>query len=169
MALCNTDQMRGLVPEGSRLMGLDVGKKTIGVATGDAGWSVATPHSVLRRSKFTADMEALFGLIDGEAGVGGLVIGWPVMMDGSEGPRCDSTRDFTHALLRHWADSGRPDLPVAFQDERLSTQAVEKAMLEGDLTRRRRSDRRDALAAAWILQGFLDGVRGAASPSPRRE
>ena len=149
-------------------MGLDVGRKTIGIATGDAGWRIATPHSVLRRSKFTADMEALFGLIDDGTGIGGLVVGWPVMMDGSEGPRCDSTRDFTHALLRLRAEQGRPDLPVAFQDERLSTEAVESAMLEGDLSRSKRAGRRDALAAAWILQGFLDGIApGDPSRPPR--
>ena len=140
-------------------MGLDVGTKTIGIATCDAGWRVATPRSVLRRGKFTADMETLFGLLDEEANIGGLIIGWPVMMDGSEGPRCDSTRDFTHALLRLRSERGLPDLPAAFQDERLSTEAVEKAMLEGDLTRSRRASQRDALAASWILQGFLDGVR----------
>lgn len=158
MAVCKTDRLRGLVPEGGRLMGLDVGKKTIGIATCDPGWCVATPLKVLRRGKFTGDMDELFGLIDGEAGIGGLVIGWPVMMDGTEGPRCDATRDFAHALLRLRAERGRPDLPVAFQDERLSTQAVEKAMLEGDLTRKDRAARRDALAATWILQGFLDSV-----------
>lgn len=156
--------MRSLVPEGRRLMGLDVGRKSIGIATGDAAWVVATPHSVLRRSRFTADMEELFRLIEGEACIGGLIIGWPLMMDGSEGPRCDSTRDFAHALMRHWKGRGGPELPVAFHDERLSSKAVEKAMLEGDLTRRRREARRDALAAAWILQGFLDRA-GAAYPT----
>ena len=150
--------MRGLVPDGARLAGLDVGRKTIGIATCDAGWRVATPHSVLRRGKFAADMDTLAGLLDREGGIGGLIVGWPLMMDGSEGPRCDSTRDFTHALLRSWEERGRPDLPIAFQDERLSTGAVEKAMLEGDLSRQRRDARRDALAAAWILQGFLDAV-----------
>ena len=141
-------------------MGLDVGRKTVGIATCDAGWRVATPHSTLRRGKFTDDMETLFNLIGGESGIRGLVVGWPLMMDGSEGPRCDSTRDFTHALLREWEKQGRFDLQVAFQDERLSTEAVEKAMLEGDLTRQRRAGRRDALAATWMLQGFLDGVAG---------
>ena len=88
--------------------------------------------------------------------VGGLVIGWPVNMDGSEGPRCDATRDFAHALLR------MRDLPITFQDERLSTQAVESAMLEADITRARRAVRRDALAAGWILQSALDRIHGAA-------
>ena len=162
MALCKAGRLRALVPDGGRLMGLDVGRKTIGIATGDAGWRVATPHSVLRRGKFARDMEALAALADG-AGVGGLVIGWPVMMDGSEGPRCDATRDFAHALLRDWQGRGRPDLPVAFRDERLSSAAVERAMLEGDLSRRKRGARRDALAAAWILQGFLESAGDSAA------
>ena len=95
------------------------------------------------------DAEAMFSLCDAE-GVGGMIIGWPVNMDGSEGPRCDATRDFAHALLR------MRDLPIAFQDERLSTQAVESAMLSADMTRQRRAERRDALAAGWILQSALD-------------
>ena len=160
MALCKTEEMRGLVGSAQRLMGLDVGKKTIGIATCDAGWRIATAHSILRRSKFTADMDVLFTLITELGDIGGLVIGWPVNMDGSEGPRCDATRDFAHALMRKRAEMGLDDLPIAFQDERLSTEAVERAMLEGDLTRQRRHDRRDALAAAWILQGFIDGNRG---------
>ena len=97
---------------------------------------------------------------DGE-NVSGLVIGWPVNMDGSEGPRCDATRDFAHALLR------MRDLPIAFQDERLSTQAVESAMLAADMTRARRAERRDALAAAWILQSALDRLDAAVEDSDR--
>lgn len=157
MALCKTDKFRDQVPSGQRLIALDVGRKTIGLATCDSGWQIATPHSILRRQKFTPDMDLLNQLIADEDNIGGMVIGWPVNMDGSLGPRCDATRDFTHAMLRLRADQGLPDLPVVFQDERLSTEAVERAMLEGDLTRQRRFERRDALAAAWILQGFLDG------------
>ena len=82
--------------------------------------------------------------------VGGLVLGWPVNMDGSPGPRCDSVRDFAHALMKI------RDIPIVFQDERLSTQAVETAMLAADMTRAKRAERRDALAACWILQSFLD-------------
>lgn len=158
MTVCKTDEMRNAIAPGLRLMGLDVGKKTIGLATCDAGWQVATPHSILWRRKFTPDMAELQQIIDAESDIGGLVIGWPVEMDGREGPRCDSTRDFTHAMLRWRQEQGLPTLPVSFQDERLSTQAAERAMLEADMTRARRAQKRDALAAAWILQGFIDGV-----------
>jgi len=152
MTVCKIDEIRSLLPAGNRLLGLDVGKKTIGLATCDASWTIATPHSIIWRRKFTPDMEKLFALIDDEKTIGGLIIGWPKNMDGSEGPRCDSIRDFTHAMLR------LRDMPVAFQDERLSTSAVEQAMLSADMTRQRRQARRDALAAAWILQSALDAM-----------
>ena len=158
MTVCKTDAMRDAVPRGQRLMGLDIGKKTIGLATCDAGWMVATPHSILWRRKFTPDMEELQTIIAAEGDIGGLVVGWPVEMDGREGPRCDSVRDFTHAMLRWRRETGLPPLAVTFQDERLSTRAAERAMLEADMTRARRAQKRDALAAAWILQGFVDGV-----------
>ncbi|XDZ64676.1 Holliday junction resolvase RuvX [Alphaproteobacteria bacterium LSUCC0684] len=152
MPVCKIDEIRALVPSGKRLIGLDVGKKTIGLATCDASWTIATPHSILWRQKFTPDMEKLFALIDREETIGGMVIGWPKNMDGSEGPRCDSIRDFTHAMLR------LRDMPVAFQDERLSTAAVESAMLSADMTRQKRHLKRDALAAGWILQSALDAI-----------
>jgi putative Holliday junction resolvase len=153
MAICKLNDMPAMLSPGQRLLGLDVGKKTIGLAISDSMLSVASPLKILWRKKFTPDAEAMFALCDGE-GVGGLVIGWPVNMDGSEGPRCDATRDFAHALLR------MRDLPITFQDERLSTQAVESAMLEADMTRARRAVRRDALAAGWILQSALDRIHG---------
>ena len=155
MPICKLNDMPAALSPGQRLLGLDVGKKTIGLAISDATLSVASPLKILWRKKFTPDAESLFALADAEK-VGGLVIGWPVNMDGSEGPRCDSTRDFAYALLR------LRDLPIAFQDERLSTQAVESAMLEADMTRARRAVRRDALAAGWILQAALDRIQGAA-------
>ena len=155
MPICKLNDMPAALSPGQRLLGLDVGKKTIGLAISDATLSVASPLKILWRKKFTPDAESMFALADAEK-VGGLVIGWPVNMDGSEGPRCDSTRDFAHALLR------LRDLPIAFQDERLSTQAVESAMLEADMTRARRAVRRDALAAGWILQAALDRIQGAA-------
>ena len=158
MTVCKTDQMRTAIAAGKRLMGLDVGKKTIGLATCDAGWRVATPHSILWRRKFGPDMAELDRIITAEGDIGGLVVGWPVEMNGSEGPRCDSVRDFTHAMLRWRREADCPGLPVTFYDERLSTQAAERAMLEADMTRNRRAQKRDALAAAWILQGFIDGV-----------
>lgn len=150
MTICKIDTFREVVGPNHRLIGLDVGKKTIGLATCDADWNVATPHSILWRQKFTPDMEKLFDLIDREENIGGMVIGWPLNMDGTAGPRCDSIRDFTHALLR------LRDLPVVFQDERLSTTAVERAMVDADMTRQKRHLRRDALAATWILQSALD-------------
>jgi len=130
-------------------MGLDVGKKTIGVAIGDATHKIASPHRIIWRQKFTSDMLGLCDEMD-EIGVAGLVIGWPLNMDGSEGPRCDSTRDFAHAFLR------LRDMPIVFQDERWSTQAVERSMVDADMTRQNRHARRDALAATWILQAAFD-------------
>ena len=153
MAICKLNDMKTTLSGGQRLLGLDVGKKTIGLAISDSGLSVASPLKILWRRKFTPDAESIFTLCEDE-GVGGLVIGWPVNMDGSEGPRCDATRDFAHALLR------LRELPITFQDERLSTQAVESAMLESDMTRARRAVRRDALAAGWILQAALDRIHG---------
>ena len=155
MPICKLNDMPAALSPGQRLLGLDVGKKTIGLAISDATLSVASPLKILWRRKFTPDAESMFALADTES-VGGLIIGWPVNMDGSEGPRCDATRDFAHALLR------LRDLPIAFQDERLSTQAVESAMLEADMTRARRAVRRDALAAGWILQAALDRLHGSA-------
>lgn len=150
MTVCKIDTFRDVVGENQRLIGLDVGKKTIGLATCDQEWKVATPHSILWRQKFTPDMEKLFELIDSEANIGGMVIGWPLNMDGTTGPRCDSIRDFTHAMLKI------RDFPVLFQDERLSTSAVERTMVDADMTRQKRHLRRDALAATWILQSTLD-------------
>jgi len=158
MAICKLNHIRDQLSDGKRLFGLDVGKKTIGLAISDANLSVASPIKIIWRQKFTPDMEEMLALADAE-NVGGLVIGWPVNMDGSEGPRCDATRDFAHALLR------LRDMPIAFQDERLSTQAVESAMLDADMTRARRADRRDALAAAWILQAALDRIHTDMQPS----
>ena len=155
MPICKLNHLPAALSPGQRLLGLDVGRKTIGLAISDATLSVASPLKILWRKKFTPDAESMFALADAEK-VGGLVIGWPVNMDGSEGPRCDSTRDFAYALLR------LRDFPIAFQDERLSTQAVESAMLEADMTRARRAVRRDALAAGWILQAALDRIQGAA-------
>ena len=152
MAICKLNHIRDQLSDGKRLFGLDVGKKTIGLAISDANLSVASPIKIIWRQKFTPDMEEMLAFADAE-NVGGLIIGWPVNMDGSEGPRCDATRDFAHALLR------LRDMPIAFQDERLSTQAVESAMLDADMTRARRADRRDALAATWILQAALDRIQ----------
>lgn len=147
-----TDLPECLAPR-QRLLGLDLGTKTIGLAISDPGLVVASPLETIRRKKFTADAEVLFALVD-EHGVGGLVLGLPRNMDGSEGPRCQSTRQFAANLL------GKRDIAIAFWDERLSTAAVERAMIsEGDVSRARRAEAVDRLAAGYILQGYLDSLR----------
>ena len=159
----NFDAIRAFAAEsrgGARLIGIDLGTKTIGLALSDLGRQIATPLETIRRVKFTPDAQRLATLCRQHA-VGGLVVGLPLNMDGSEGPRCDVTRDFAHALLR------MRDLPISFQDERLSTQAVESAMLAADMTRARRAERRDALAAAWILQSALDRLDAAVEDRDR--
>ncbi len=132
-----------------RLLGLDVGSKTVGLALSDVSRTIATPHSTIARTKFTKDALALFAIVD-SMGVGGLVVGLPISMDGSEGPRCQSVRQFAANLL------ALRDLPLAFWDERLSTAAVTRTLLEADASRQRRAELVDKLAAAYILQGALD-------------
>ena len=134
---------------GQRLMGLDLGSKTIGVALSDLGRTIATPNLTLRRGKFKADAQGLRAMIE-ENDVGGLVIGLPLNMDGSEGPRCQSVRQFAANLL------GEINIAIAFWDERLSTVSAERVLLEADMTRKRRSQVIDKMAAAIILQGALD-------------
>ena len=136
-----------------RLLGLDVGTKTIGLALSDALGTAATPFDTIRRAKFTRDAQTLAALIDARA-VGGLVIGLPIALDGSEGPRCQSVRQFAANLL------AIVDRPTAFWDERLSTAAVTRLMIEADLSRKRRGELVDKMAAAYILQGALDYLRG---------
>jgi putative holliday junction resolvase len=151
MPICNPADLAALA-RGTRLIGLDVGEKTIGLALSDTTWSVATPLETLRRGKFAVDAEKL-GTIIARQGVGGLVLGLPRNMDGSEGPRAQSTRAFAHNLLK------KADIPLAFWDERLSTAAVTRGMIEADLSRARRAELVDKAAAAYILQGLLDFLR----------
>ncbi|MBB3064583.1 Holliday junction resolvase RuvX [Limibacillus halophilus] len=135
-----------------RVLGLDLGEKTIGLAISDSGLSLASPLETIRRSKFTKDAAALGALIQ-ERNVGALVIGLPVNMDGSEGPRCQSVRTFAENL----ASIANVMLPAAFWDERLSTSAVQRFLIdEADMTRQRRGEVVDKMAAAYILQGALD-------------
>lgn len=134
-----------------RLMGLDVGTKTIGLALSDVERRIASPLETIRRTKFTKDAEALLALAE-KHGVGGLIIGLPVNFDGSEGPRAQSTRAFARNLAAMTA------LPIAFWDERLSTAAAERALLEADRSRKRRAELVDKMAAAFILQGALDRI-----------
>ncbi len=139
---------------GARLLGLDTGKKRIGLAVSDPGLTVASPVGTIKRTKFAADLEALKRAVD-EHSVGGLVIGLPVNMDGSEGPRCQSVRQFAENL-----EKAGLDLPIAFWDERLSSAAVERFLVEeADMTRKRRGAVVDKMAAAYILQGALDAIR----------
>jgi putative Holliday junction resolvase len=137
-----------------RLMGLDLGTKTIGVATSDLTRSIATPVETIARTKFTADAERLL-LIAARENIGLIVLGLPVNMDGSEGPRAQSTRAFSRNLGRLTAT------PILFWDERLSTAAVERMLIAADASRAKREAVVDKLAAAWILQGALDALRAA--------
>ncbi len=137
------------LPSRGALMGLDLGEKTIGVAVSDTWRRIATPLETVRRVKFGADAAALLALA-GPRGIAGIVLGLPRNMDGSEGPRCQSTRAFARNLSR------LTDIPITFQDERLSTVAAERALLEADTSRRRRAEVIDHVAAGYILQGFLD-------------
>ena len=135
-------------------IGLDLGENTIGVAVSDTSRMIASPLQLIRKTKFTQDAEQLIKLMNGR-NVSALVIGLPLNMDGTEGPRAQSCRAFARNLERL-----RP-VNVAFQDERLSTTAVERFLIdELDLTRKRRADVVDRTAAAWILQGALDRLRG---------
>ena len=140
------------LPPGSALAGLDLGTKTIGVAVSDRMLSVASPLETIRRRKFGQDAAALHAIL-ARRSIGGLVIGLPRNMDGSEGPRCQSARAFARNF-----DRLHP-LPVTFWDERLSTVAAEKALLEADTTRKRRAEVIDHVAASYILQGVLDRLR----------
>jgi len=137
---------------GQRLLGLDVGTKTIGLALSDVTRQIATPLETIRRKKFSLDAVALLE-IAGRHGVGGLVIGLPINLDGTEGPRAQSTRAFARSL------ASMTDLPMTFWDERLSTAAAERALLEADVSRKRRGELVDKMAAAFILQGALDRLR----------
>lgn len=131
------------------LIGLDLGDKTVGVAVSDLLGSVATPLETVRRKKFTLDAARLLEIIEGRD-ICGIVLGLPRNMDGSEGSRCQKTRAFARNLSR------LTELPIGFWDERLSTVAAERALLEADTSRKRRSEVIDHVAASYILQGALD-------------
>jgi putative Holliday junction resolvase len=143
-------EFRDALPEGGRLLGLDVGTKTIGIALCDAGWTIATPAQLIRRGKFTADLEQLRTLGEAQQ-VKGLVVGLPLNLDGTDSPRTQSVR----AFARNLAPLG---LPVLLWDERWSTQAVTRALLDADASRARRAELVDKMAAAYILQGALDAL-----------
>lgn len=147
--LLDLPDLFGRLRRDERLLGLDVGTKTIGLALSDVMRQIATPLETIRRVKFTADTVRLLALC-AEHGVGGLIVGLPINLDGSEGPRSQSTRAFVRNLAR------LTELPMAFWDERLSTAAAERALLEADTSRKRRAELIDKTAAAYILQGALD-------------
>ena len=134
------------------LIGLDLGTKTIGVAVSDTILSVATPIKTIRRKKFSIDAELLLEVMSNKSCCG-VIIGLPKNMDGSEGPRAQSTRAFARNF------SVKTNLPITYWDERLSTVAAEKALLEADITRKRRAEVIDHVAASYILQGFLDRLK----------
>ncbi len=160
MAITTLHGLKAELAPDSRLLGLDVGSKTVGLALSDVTLTIATPYQTLRRTTFANDAECLRRTID-EHGVGGLVVGLPVQMDGTEGRRCQSVRRFAANLLE------RMDIAIAFWDERLSTAAVERVLIrEADMSRRRRAQVIDKAAAAYILQGALDALAGAAGGGP---
>lgn len=136
---------------GQRLIGLDLGTKTIGIALSDGGLRIASAHSVIKRKKFTSDAAQIIELANAE-NVFALVLGLPLNMDGSKGPRAQSSS----AFARNFANVS--DLPICFWDERLSTVAAERPMLEADMSRKKRAEKIDALAATIILQGALDRI-----------
>lgn len=146
------EELGALLAPAARLLGLDVGTKTIGLALSDVTRTIATPYETIRRTKFTNDAKALAAIAE-EMGVGGLVIGLPRNLDGTEGPRAQSTRAFARNLAKHIG------LPMAFWDERLSTAAVERHLIAADATRKRRAEVVDRMAAAYILQGALDRLK----------
>ena len=150
MAMLDLEAFAAALPRHAPVAGVDLGEKTIGVAVSDITRAIASPVQLIRKTQFTKDAEALFALMESR-GAAGLVIGLPVNMDGTEGPRCQSARAFGRNLLR------LRDLPIAFWDERMSTMAVNRMLIdEADVTRARRGELVDKAAAAWILQGALD-------------
>jgi putative holliday junction resolvase len=151
-ALLTTDRaaFREALPQGGRLLGMDVGTKTIGLALCDAGWSIASPAHTVSRGKFSKDKVALAAFMEQQQ-VKGVVIGLPLNLDGSESPRSQASRAFG----RNIADLG---LPILLWDERWSTQAVTRTLLEADASRARREELVDKLAASYILQGAIDGL-----------
>ena len=153
LILDNAIDMRERLPDGGVLLGIDLGTKTIGVATCDAGWRFATVGKTLARGKFARDRQELGSIIN-QRNIAGIVIGLPRNMDGSEGPRAQSARAYARNLAEAFS------LPVLLWDERWSTQSAETAMIDQDLSRAKRAERIDSHAAAIILQGAIDALAG---------
>lgn len=150
MIFTSASDFRAALPNGGRLMGLDVGTQTIGTAFCDAQWTIASPATLIRRTKFSVDRAQIRDMAAAQS-VHGVVVGLPLNLDGTDSPRTQSTR----AFARNIGDLG---LPLLLWDERWSTQAVERAMIAADLSRAKRADRVDSAAAAYILQGAIDAL-----------
>ncbi|MBT3702023.1 MAG: Holliday junction resolvase RuvX [Alphaproteobacteria bacterium] len=151
MIVRNPVDIKPLIKRGQAVLGLDLGSKTIGLAKSDLSFTIASPLETIRRTKFTKDALELKAIIDANE-IGALVLGLPYNMDGTEGPRCQSTRQFAANLLEKF------DIPITYWDERMSTQAVTRTLLEADASRKRRAEVVDKMAAAYILQGALDAL-----------
>jgi len=158
IASADIAQFRAALPEGGRLLGLDVGTRTIGAALCDSGWTIATPAGLIRRKKFAQDLEAL-GALAAAQRVSGIVVGLPLNLDGSDSPRTQSVR----AFARNLAPLG---LPLLLWDERWSTQAVTRTLIDADASRARRAELVDKMAAAYILQGAIDALCMAGPDQP---
>lgn len=154
MPVLDIEDFAAALPQYAAIVGLDPGEKTIGVAVSDVTRTVASPLALIEKSKFSKDAETLFKLMDSRGAIG-IVIGLPMNMDGTEGVRCQSNRALGRNLLRL-----KPDLPITFWDERLSTAAVTRVLIdEHDISRKRRDEVVDKMAAGWILQGALERLR----------
>ncbi|MEE2698644.1 MAG: Holliday junction resolvase RuvX [Pseudomonadota bacterium] len=152
MSVVEISQIKNNLLTGQRLLCLDIGSKTIGLALSDISITIATPMTTIWRKKFSQDVQQLKKLIEQEK-IGGLILGLPIKMDGTKGPRCQSVYDFARNIEEHI------DIPIAFWDERLSTVAVERILIkEADMSRRKRSQVVDKMAAAYILQSALDST-----------
>ncbi|HTI88432.1 MAG TPA: Holliday junction resolvase RuvX [Alphaproteobacteria bacterium] len=156
MPLRNPADLAETMPRRGALVGLDLGTKTIGVAASNPERTIASPRETIRRTKLKPDIERLLKLVDQESAVG-VILGLPLNMDGSEGPRCQAVRQFAADLIK------TRDLDVVLWDERLSTVAVTRTMIDADVSRARRAEAVDKLAAAYILEGFIDWLRARSS------
>lgn len=152
MPVIDITETEPFLKQGGRIAGLDLGTKTIGIAVSDQGFNLANPRPVLKRTKFTKDAEALLDIFRQEE-ISVVIIGLPLNMDGSSGPRVQATRAFVRNM------TALTDIPFVFWDERLSTVAAERSLIEMDVSRKRRAQRIDSAAAAFILQGALDRLR----------
>lgn len=152
MPIVDLQKISSLKDGKQRVLGLDVGEKTIGLALSDTLWTIATPMETIRRSKFSKDILRLESIIQDEK-VGVLIIGLPINMNGTEGPRCQSTRQFAENVNQYI------DIPIVFWDERLSTSAVTRTLIEADVSRKKRAQVVDKMAASFILQGALDAMK----------